>query len=261
MNRKRSKHLLPALLLLAAVLPAGGCTQNDHDSSLYGEYSYGSYELITAKDGSGPYLFHIGWNVTKPGAKWSPERFYLWNEGQHTLVPLDVYYASYVQSLRSDPSVMDALRERLVTAYYESTDSGGSLVPIRSFFVTRGDNVGALGPEALAQKYYEEGDGLSFDVVFSMLEEETQREWLEYAYREEIKNLFDDILHELHPDQEELIQWARRAYDDDKVAISDSLARCHLDADVLPVWLSQAQEDGRIVFQTLLENAIQDRKK
>lgn len=261
MNRKRSKHLLPALLLLAAVLPAGGCAQDDHDSSLYGEYSYGSYELVTAKDGSGPYLFRIGWNVTKPGAKWSPERFYLWNEGQRTLVPLDVYYASYVQPLRSDPSVMDALRERLVTAYYESTDSGGSLVPTHSFFVTRGDNVGALGPEALAQKYREEGDGLSFYAVFPMLEEETQREWLEYAYREESKNLFSGILDEMDLDQEELIQWARRAYDDDKVAISDSLARWHLDADVLPAWLAQAQEDGRIVFQTLLENAIQDRKK
>lgn len=258
-TKKSGKRLFLALLLLITAIPAGGCTQ---DTSLYGdaEWFCGGSSLVTAKDGSGPYLFHVFYNVVNPSADLTPERFYLWDEDRHALVPLDVYYDPKVQPLQSDPNVMDALREQLVTAYCETADSNGSVGPARSFLVTQGDNVGASDLETLAQKYYQE-DYLAFEAIFPLLEEETQREWLEYAYREEEKALFSGILDELNPDQDELIQWAQRAYADDKVAISDALARQYLDADALPAWLSQAQEGGRTVFQRLLENAIQDRKR
>lgn len=261
-TKKSGRRLFLALLLLITALPAGGCAQNTYGASLYGDVDFfsGGSSLITAKDGSGPYLFWVSWNVVNPSADLAHERFYLWNEDQHTLVPLDVYYDPEVQPLQSDPNVMDALREQLVTAYYETADSNDDFGPAHSFYVGRGDNVGASDLETLAQKYYQE-DYLAFEAIFPLLEEETQREWLEYAYREEEKALFSGILDELNPDQDELIQWAQRAYADDKVAISDALARQYLDADALPAWLSQAQEDGRTVFQRLLENAIQDRKR
>ena len=139
----------------------------------------------------------------------------------------------------STPGAMQALRELMLEEYKHGKVRGDRDI---NFFIHVADDVGAVGAEKLAQRYYEDGLGIEFGEVLYLLDESIQREWLERAYAEGNKTLYSEALECLYwddrnnwmeMDPQVVEELAQQAYADDKVEIFDVLT-WHMDRKTGP---------------------------
>lgn len=104
---------------------------------------------------------------------------------------------------------------------------------------------------AQAERYYEAGSLPLFQIVFSRLDEKTQKKWLEKLYAEDDFAFFSVAVRGLDTDSSMLAGFAEKAYAGEEIAFFSVLTDC-MDETEIQLWLDRALEDGKWDFQSML---------
>lgn len=110
-------------------------------------------------------------------------------------------------------------------------------------------------PFSEIEQYYETGNLALFQIAFSRLDKEAQRQWLDKIYAEN-QIMFWGIAVSLLDEDGSLIQeYAEKIYENDSIAYFSILAM-HMSEDTLEKWLDRTQKDGKWSFQSMLFNVL-----
>ena len=87
-----------------------------------------------------------------------------------------------------------------------------------------------------------------------------RREWLERAYREGDRSLYEQVLNSFYPvdetmDPAVLEELAQRAYADNKVAIFDVWAG-YMDREALERWQERLERENRVVYLPIVRESL-----
>ena len=213
-------------------------------------------------DSQGPYIFNLSWNVYGYNGEIPPSKtFPVWDEEEQERVTLTAYFSKYSEKIMRNPGAMQALRELMLEEYKHGKGRGDRET---NFFIHVADDIGAVGAEKLAQRYYEDGLGIEFGEVLYLLDESIQREWLERAYAEGNKTLYSEVLECLYwddrnnwmeMDPQVVEELAQQAYADDKVEIFDVLT-WHMDRTALERWQERLEQENRAVYLPIVRESL-----
>ncbi len=107
-----------------------------------------------------------------------------------------------------------------------------------------------------AQRYYEAGSLPLFEIAFSQLDENAQREWLEKLYTNNDISFFSVAVQVLEESGALFLDdFAEKAYLDEEIAFFSTLTDC-MDETELEDWLDRALKDGDWAFQSVLFDAL-----
>ncbi len=105
------------------------------------------------------------------------------------------------------------------------------------------------------ERYYEAGSLPLFEIVFSRLDEEAQRKWLDRIYTDDQIMFWISAIDQLEEDCILIQQYAEKLYRDDDITYFSVLVM-HMSEEVLEKWLDKALEDENWAFQSVLFDAL-----
>ncbi|MDE6620810.1 MAG: hypothetical protein K2K74_10060, partial [Lachnospiraceae bacterium] len=100
-------------------------------------------------------------------------------------------------------------------------------------------------------QYYKAGSLPLFEITFSRLDENAQKNWLEKLYADGDFDFFSAVVRGLDTNSSLFADFAEKAYTDEEIAFFSILADC-MDETELERWLDRALEDGKWNFQSML---------
>ncbi len=100
-------------------------------------------------------------------------------------------------------------------------------------------------------RYYQADSLPLFEIAFSRLDVDTQKEWLERLYADGDFAFFSVAVRRLDEDTPLIADLAEKAYADEEMAFFSTLADCMEEAE-LELWLDRALEDGDWAFGSIL---------
>ncbi len=104
---------------------------------------------------------------------------------------------------------------------------------------------------SLAERYYEADSLPLFEIVFSRLDESTQKKWIEKLYIDEDVAFFSIAVRGFDGKSSLFADVAEKVYADKAIAFFSILTDC-MDEAELEFWLNQALEDEDWAFQSML---------
>ena len=118
----------------------------------------------------------------------------------------------------------------------------------------------AAGPAAQdiasrAGEYYENGNLPEFGRAFSVLDESSQKFWLETIYADEKIAFFSVSLQQIETGSPLIGYYAQKAYEDGRIAFFSVLTD-YMSKDMLESWQDQAAEEGKFNFESVLLTAL-----
>ncbi len=114
-----------------------------------------------------------------------------------------------------------------------------------------GTNAHSKDYSTQAEQYYEAGILPLFQIVFSRLDENNQKAWLEKLYADEDFAFFSVAVRTLKTNNALLAAYAEKAYSNGEIAFFAILTDC-MDEAEREIWLDRALEDDRWNFQSVL---------
>ncbi len=102
-----------------------------------------------------------------------------------------------------------------------------------------------------ADRYYEAGSLPLFQIAFSMMDEETQKAWLDKIYVDGEIAFFSVSIDQLSPDSLLIGSFAEKSYEDGAISFFSVLADC-MTEEMLESWLDRALKDQKTSFQSVL---------
>ncbi len=123
----------------------------------------------------------------------------------------------------------------------------GTSLPLNLPLVAGIRYVGDQDVYELAEQYYKDGNPLLFTAVFSQLEQDTRKEYLDKAYSEGNTAFFAASVHKLMPDDAILDAYAQKAYKEDSVSFF-SILTGYMDEERLQYWTGRAGADKKTSF-------------
>ena len=118
----------------------------------------------------------------------------------------------------------------------------------------------AAGPAAQeiasrAGECYENGNLPEFGRAFSVLDESSQKFWLETIYADENIAFFSVSLQQIETGSPLIGYYAQKAYEDGRIAFFSVLTD-YMSKDMLESWQDQAAEEGKFNFESVLLTAL-----
>lgn len=172
-----------------------------------------------------PYLFFVGYDLTEDAAaRYAGADLALENGEQ-----LRVYFTDACQRWKEDETFLSMLQ----TLFSEfRTREGRRVSRIQRPIISSVEEVGE-DAEGLAEAYYSEGDVGRFSVMVTELSADSQKEYVEKAFREEDAAIFSIILGELEQDGT-------------------------LEQKLLDAYLSKAREEQNVAFFAILTDYLSE---
>lgn len=172
-----------------------------------------------------PYLFFVGYDLTEEAAaRYAGADLALENGEQ-----LRVYFTDACQRWKEDETFLSMLQ----TLFSEfRTREGRRVSRIQRPIISSVEEVGE-DAEGLAEAYYSEGDVGRFSVMVTELSADSQKEYVEKAFREEDAAIFSIILGELEQDGT-------------------------LEQKLLDTYLSKAREEQNVAFFAILTDYLSE---
>lgn len=107
----------------------------------------------------------------------------------------------------------------------------------------------------LAEKYYKAENFPAFAEVFSKLDKDSQKTWLEKIYKDGEIALFSASLDGLKDNSPLVDFFAKKAYQDGEISFF-SILTDHMDRKTLKSWLNEAEKDKQTALQMMLYDAL-----
>lgn len=186
-----------------------------------------------------PYLFFVGYDLTEEAAaRYAGADLALENGEQ-----LRVYFTDPCRRWKEDETFLSMLQ----TLFSEfRTREGRRVSRIQRPIISSVEEVGE-DAEGLAEAYYSEGDVGRFSVMVTELSADSQKEYLEKAFREEDADIFSIILGELEQDgtleQELLDTYLSKAREEQNVDFFDILTD-YLSEAAAQEWYERISREG-----------------